>query len=652
MISRMTGVEVVGPLRFFEAAVDAVQESGLLHVVEMPLLEGLREGELHRIRLSEAQAQERRLLEELLHLLEEGTGRIGPAMRAQLEAGTKLLQTYRRLEGEKLSAVASAVRVVHSKVRSLARRERNLDDDLQVLSSYEEVVAALAPLVEDQELPPGYELRGVIFEKKSRMAGELLDKELGRLTGGRHRFRQSGLDGGRSVALVGFPRELSSEVRDFIAKAGIAEMSFPHYLRNQPFEQALAALESDLEILYHRRRVLADQARSFYEENGLRLLALHHVCRDRLERYEACAKFARSEYAFVIRGWMVSGELDRLGATLRERADPTVVVRAYRASSMGTPPVLLSNPQPVKAFEPLLSLLPLPRYGSIDPTKFLATFFPPMFGLMLGDVGYGLLVAAGAVLLFLLRRRKAIFGQLAVIAASCALFTIGFGLVFGELFGSFGHQLGLRPLWRERFSLSGHDLGPAILGYLAIAVGIGVLQVMFGLILGLINARRVGDRQMILGNLARIAGILVLFFFVGRLVQLLPPIFSSLGIVALVAFLVIMIYQTVRHPIHGLMLPLEVLGVLGNILSYARLMAIGLASVVLALLATTLAGLIGNVVLAAIIIILVHALNLALGIIDPTIQGLRLHYVEFFSKFLLSGGKKFTPFNKLGGAIA
>jgi V/A-type H+-transporting ATPase subunit I len=179
-----------------------------------------------------------------------------------------------------------------------------------------------------------------------------------------------------------------------------------------------------------------------------------------------------------------------------------------------------------------------------------------------------------------------------------------------------------------------------------------VLQVMFGLILGLINARRAGDRQMLLGNLARIAGILVLFFFVGRLVQLLPPVFSSLGIVALVVFLVIMIYQTVRHPAHGLMLPLEVLGVLGNILSYARIMAIGLASVVLALLATTLAGLVGNVVLAAIIVILVHALNLTLGIIDPTIQGLRLHYVEFFSKFLLSGGKKFTPFNKLGGAIA
>jgi V/A-type H+-transporting ATPase subunit I len=319
---------------------------------------------------------------------------------------------------------------------------------------------------------------------------------------------------------------------------------------------------------------------------------------------------------------------------------------------MGTPPVLLRNPRPIRSFEPLLGLLPLPRYGSIDPTKFLATFFPPMFGLMLGDIGYGLLLAVGAAMLFLFGRRKPRLRSLAVIAAICAFFTVGFGLVFGELFGDLGHRLGLQPLWRERFSLGGHDLGEAILGYLAIAVGVGVLQIIFGLVLGMINARRAGDRNMLWGNLARIAGILVLFFFVGRLVRLLPPVFSSFGIAALVAFLAIMIWQSIRHPMHGMMLPLEVLSTIGNILSYARIMAIGVASVILALLATTLAGMMGNVVLAAIIVILVHALNLALGIIDPTIQGLRLHYVEFFSKFLLTGGKRFSPLNKLGGAIA
>jgi V/A-type H+-transporting ATPase subunit I len=110
-----------------------------------------------------------------------------------------------------------------------------------------------------------------------------------------------------------------------------------------------------------------------------------------------------------------------------------------------------------------------------------------------------------------------------------------------------------------------------------------------------------------------------------------------------------MVYQTIHNPAHGLLLPLEVLGVIGNILSYARIMAIGMASVVLALLANMFAGMIGNVVLAVIVVLLVHALNLTLGIVDPTIQALRLHYVEFFSKFFIGGGKKFSPLSKLGG---
>jgi V/A-type H+-transporting ATPase subunit I len=657
MITPMAGVEIAGPLRLFDRTVMAIQEAGSLHIEEIPLLEEQsQEANLRRIRLTEAQARDQQSLEEVLRLLEEAVARL-PSAKAL--AGSPLLAAeYRKWESQPPATLASAARILHSRVRALVRRERNLADDLQALSVYEEVTVALAPLVEGHLLPPELEFVGVVFEKQPHLAAGLLQKEMSTLTEGRFRYFQSSLSGERVAALVGFPRERDAELREFLGRSGISPMALPRYLRGKPFEQALAALEADLSGLRSKQEALAAQSRRFFEENGLQLLAMRDACRDLLARFEAYGKFARTDYAFLVRGWLVTGGQEALAARLREKAGPAVVLSPVRARSMGRPPVLLDNPRPIGAFEPLLSLLPLPQYGSVDPTKFVATFFPPMFGLMLGDIGYGAILAVAAGLLWLLGRRSSrpakarLVRRLAVVLGACAFFTIAFGAVFGELFGSLGHELGLRPLWRERFPVGSAHLAGAILSYLGLAVAVGALQVVFGLALGVVNARRFGDRDLAVGNLARIAGIFMLAFFVGRLAGVLPPVFTWLGLGAAAAFLALMAVQTAHHPAHGLMLPIEVLGAIGNILSYARIMAIGMASVVLALLASILARLMDNAVLAVVVVVLVHSLNLVLGTIDPTIQGLRLQYVEFFSKFLLTGGKRFKPFRKIGGAFA
>jgi V/A-type H+-transporting ATPase subunit I len=93
-----------------------------------------------------------------------------------------------------------------------------------------------------------------------------------------------------------------------------------------------------------------------------------------------------------------------------------------------------------------------------------------------------------------------------------------------------------------------------------------------------------------------------------------------------------------------LMGPIEFLGLIGNILSYLRIAAIGLASVYLAKVANDVSGLVGNVIVGAIIAILIHALNLVLGAFSPTIHSLRLHYVEFFRKFYEGGGRPYEPY--------
>ena len=96
----------------------------------------------------------------------------------------------------------------------------------------------------------------------------------------------------------------------------------------------------------------------------------------------------------------------------------------------------------------------------------------------------------------------------------------------------------------------------------------------------------------------------------------------------------------------GIIGPLEFMKNISNILSYVRLMALGTASVVLALVANKLGGMVSNIFLGIAIAVILHGINILLGILSPTIQSLRLHYVEFFSKFYEPGGMKYKPFKK------
>jgi V/A-type H+-transporting ATPase subunit I len=648
----MSAVEIIGPIDLFSAAVESIQAAGVLHIVETPLAEFGKVDLLSKIHLTEDQARARETCALTAQTMDELVTEIPASLARTVDRSPAMSLQYETLRPSELDLLAARARVLHSRARSFRRRERNLTDDITSLSGYEKILAIFTPLVETRELPKGFEMIGVVFEKRNRLARDMLKREMGRLTAGRFAFLEQPLDGGRTAVLVGFPPAHAVRVRSFIAAAGIGDLAFPRHLRDKPFEEALAALQCELADLTRERRALRDLMEGFFVENAAEMIALHHLSNDNLSRYDALPKFARTRHAFIIQGWLPGDTVGGLRDTLGRISDAAIQVREVPERTLGMPPVRLENPRPVSSFEPLLSFMPLPKYGTLDPTKYLATFFPPIFGLMLADVGYGAIVAAAAVILYFTGKERKLQRRLALIAGSCGFFTIIFGFVFGELFGEVGASLGLHPLWQERFSLAAGRSSSTLLGYLMVALAVGVLQILFGLVLGVINARRVRDRNMALGNLARIAGLAVLFFFVGRLAHVLPSSLTSLGVVALIVFLVLMIMQTVRHPLHGIMIPLEILSTMGNILSYARIMAIGLSSVVLSLLASILGGMAGNAVVAVLIFILVNALNLALGIIDPTIQGMRLQYVEFFSKFYLGGGKPFVPFRKMGGVAS
>jgi V/A-type H+-transporting ATPase subunit I len=120
--------------------------------------------------------------------------------------------------------------------------------------------------------------------------------------------------------------------------------------------------------------------------------------------------------------------------------------------------------------------------------------------------------------------------------------------------------------------------------------------------------------------------------------RVLPSVFFTPSVIALLVVFPILVV------IEGFLAPIELLSTLGNVLSYARIMALGTASVVMAIVANRMVGAMGGAVVGILFALLFHLVNFALGIFGPTIHTLRLHYVEFFGKFYSAGGVEYRPF--------
>jgi V/A-type H+-transporting ATPase subunit I len=256
-------------------------------------------------------------------------------------------------------------------------------------------------------------------------------------------------------------------------------------------------------------------------------------------------------------------------------------------------------------------------------------FFPLLFGLMLADIGYGLALAGLGLLLHRRSKPGSLKRAVAEIIGPCAAFAILCGILFGEFFGDFGHSLGLKPIL--------YDRGEAAVASLLVAVGLGVVHVGLGLVLGIVAKWRREPKHAIGSG---VAALMVAFIILALLaaLEVLPRALLTPSVIALLVAFPILV------ALEGAIAPVEFLATLGNILSYARVMALGMASVMLAIVANRMAGAVGGALVGFLFALLFHLVNFAIGIFGPTVHALRLHYVEFFGKFYSPGGTPYRPF--------
>jgi V/A-type H+-transporting ATPase subunit I len=628
MLLKMTHIQVIGVGARLDPTIAALHRLGVLHIVDAAKSSALGNHALDEasLRLQQELGFLAARLDALLRLLP-------PAPRAtrdptgEPERATTALADHARAELDRIAP----------EIQDLARARDELHAEALALPHYEVALRKLAPLAVELAPLQGFDTAALLIDRRYRDALGLLRLELARAAGSQFEMTARDVDEQTTAAVLVYPSQLAGAVQAALGQESITQVRLPKELAGRTFRDTLVALERRrLAIQAELGRLDARLEAAGAEWRG-HLAGLRLAIKSRHDELSTRSRFGTTAYTFVIEGWVPTRELERVRAALAREVGPQVMVHelAPMRGDQRAAPVAFANPASLKPFEMLVRMLAIPHYGAFDPTPVMAVFLPLFFGVILGDVGYG------ALLLFLalyLRRRLAAnetLRNLAQVLVYGSIWAIVFGFLYGELLGTLGPAVGLRPLWVARE-------GQHIFALFAFSIGLGVVQVVLGLLLGAWEAWRARQRSELLAKIGMLVVLSALFGIVGILAELLPRGLFTPAVVALLIGMALLIVPS--GPLGLFLGPLEVLETIGNILSYLRLAAIGLSSVYLALVANQMAGLVGNLFVGAILALLLHALNFALGVMSPTIQSLRLHYVEFFRQFYHGGGEEYRPF--------
>ncbi|HJT85929.1 MAG TPA: V-type ATP synthase subunit I [Nitrososphaeraceae archaeon] len=376
---------------------------------------------------------------------------------------------------------------------------------------------------------------------------------------------------------------------------------------------------------------------------------------------------------FAMEGWLPRSKLENVKTAFDKYCEGTLM---YELETGDTPPTLMENPKRFKVFESFIRFYSLPTGTEFDPTLLFGLLFPIFYGLMIGDVGYGLVILL--VSLWVIRRvekrkrdlnimptflrnfaKKILLPtqmvKLAKVMIPGCIFTIILGFLFNLYFG-FHLNAYLFSYLNNTFGLTlpqdGAFLSPlgtfGLRKLLLMSGYIGLGMVSLGLVLGILNSLREHNIKHLISKVGWLLfgwGIALIGLALINHVNI-NPMESSQGILYFALIfggIGLMFYG------EGVRALMELPSIISHILSYTRIVGILLASVILAdvidfIFLKSLDQSIPISILGIMIFIIGHLFNIILGVFEPGIQGARLIYVEFFSKFYHGGGRQFKPF--------
>lgn len=364
------------------------------------------------------------------------------------------------------------------------------------------------------------------------------------------------------------------------------------------------------------------------------------------ERNEVFAAFGETRETNVFEAWVPLKRVDEAKSLIESASEENCIIEIEDIEDNDeNVPVLQNNNAYAKPYEVLVQMYSPLKYNEIDPTLFVAITFPFFFGFCLTDAFYGLIVALlGLVLYKGMGKVNDTMKAAGPIVMASGIWAIILGLITNGMIGDFWSRilnLGTLPTvipWLDAFK------NPATI--LIIAIVCGLIYTNLGFVIGMINNLRYGDVKEAFGSqicwFFLEAG--VVFLALGMLVSSIGMIGYVLGALFIIIALGMLIYA---NGAYGMM---DVFGFMGDILSYARLLALCLATGGIAMTVNILTNLVGDmipfvgIIFAIFVFIFGHIANFMFQVLGAFVNALRLNYVEFFSQFYLGGKNQFEAF--------
>ena len=394
----------------------------------------------------------------------------------------------------------------------------------------------------------------------------------------------------------------------------------------------LAALEKERQEIEQRIAGLGGKRETLLEASDRAAIALR--------REEAKSRLVGTDKVFLLEGWLPADRCAEIKKTLKPFTC-AIETREPTEDEYPQVPVQLKNNKLTRPLNMVTEMYSLPAYGTLDPNPLMAPFFILFYGIMMADMGYGLLMMIASVIISKKYRPKGTSGELFSLLGLCGISTFIMGALTGGFFGDFLTQLVAIVSPGTVFALPKlfdplDDLTMILIGSMAL----GMVQIVTGMAISLIEKCKrkkfldaffeeitwwlvfVGIALLALGKGAAVLYVSIALVLLGPIVQgkgwgKLTGVFGSL-------------YN-------------HVTGYFGDILSYTRLMALMLAGSVIAQVFNMLAAMPGNVIAFIIISMLGNAMNFGLNLLGCYVHDLRLQCLEFFNKFYVDGGKPFRP---------